>query len=371
MIDPALFSGYAVLTMVKTISRKEQFIFLYPDAPAFRLRQFEAALYDPLLQDFSGISSMPLAMRETLDEQMRWLSLVSVHVFESAKKDTHKAVVELGDGKRVETVLMKNARGQWTVCVSSQVGCAMACTFCATGTMGFTRNLIADEIVDQVRFWNIFLAQRPSLPQRISNVVFMGMGEPLANFDNVKESLTQLLAHTDIGPTHITVSTVGLLPMLWKLLKDPEWPAVRLAVSLHSADSDTRKAMMPTSYASFLEDLIVWTKEYFEKNESRRRHLTFEYVMLSRVNDSAEHAEALILFARRVGKVRINLIPYNFTPSTSAGRAGNVYRDSLPADFARFQKQLEDAGVVVTRRRTMGDDIAAACGQLIVEKNTK
>ncbi|MFZ2299945.1 MAG: 23S rRNA (adenine(2503)-C(2))-methyltransferase RlmN [Candidatus Moraniibacteriota bacterium] len=348
--------------MVKIISRKEQFASLYPAAPVFRFKQLEEALYDPAIRNYSGISNMPLAMRETLDEQMRWLALAPVRVFESAKKDTHKAVVELGDGKRVETVLMKNARGQWTVCVSSQVGCAMACTFCATGTMGFTRNLIADEIADQVRFWNIFLHDRPSLPQRISNVVFMGMGEPLANYDHVKESLMQLLAHTDIGPTHITVSTVGLLPMLRKLLKDPEWPPVRLAVSLHSADSDTRKAMMPVSFDTFLEDLIAWTAEYFEKHESRRQHLTFEYVMLSKINDTEKHAETLIRFARRVGKVRINLIPYNFT--------GSVYRDSLPADFARFQKQLEDAGVVVTRRRTMGDDIAAACGQLIVEKNT-
>lgn len=311
-------------------------------------------------------------MRETLDANISWLSISLAHLLESVKKDTCKAIVELGDGKRVETVLMRNARGQWTVCVSSQVGCAMACTFCATGQMGFTRNLIADEIVDQVRFWNIFLAERPeltSLPAsampkgRISNIVFMGMGEPLANYDNVKETIRQIILRTDIGPTHITVSTVGLLPMLRKLLRDPEWPAVRLAVSLHSADSDTRKAMMPSSFDTFLEDLIRWTEEYFEKHESRRRHLTFEYVMLSKINDTEKHAEALIRFARRVGKVRINLIPYNFT--------GSVYRDSLPADFARFQEQLEAAGVVVTRRRTMGDDIAAACGQLIVAKSSQ
>lgn len=347
--------------MVKIIPRKEQFAVLYPDAPAFRFRQFEAALFDATQSNFSGVSNIPLSMRETLDANIPWLSLSLAHLLESAKKDTYKAIVELCDGKRVETVLMQNARGQWTVCVSSQVGCAMACTFCATGTMGFTRNLLADEIIDQYRFWRIFLSERPHLPERISNVVFMGMGEPLANYDNVKETIRQFLVHTDLGPTHITVSTVGLLPMLRKLLRDPEWPAVRLAVSLHSAESDTRKAMMPSSFDTFLEDLIRWTEEYFEKHESRRRHLTFEYVMLSKINDTEKHAEALIRFARRVGRVRINLIPYNFT--------GSVYRDSLPADFARFQEQLEDAGVVVTRRRTMGDDIAAACGQLIVAKS--
>jgi 23S rRNA (adenine2503-C2)-methyltransferase len=133
--------------------------------------------------------------------------------------------------------------------------------------------------------------------------------------------------------------------------------------------------MMPSSFDAFLEELIVWTEEYFEKHESRRRHLTFEYVMLSKINDTEKHAEALIRFARRVGKVRINLIPYNFTPipippeRDATGQAGSIYRDSLPADFARFEERLREASVVVTRRRTMGDDIAAACGQLIVEKN--
>jgi adenine C2-methylase RlmN of 23S rRNA A2503 and tRNA A37 len=384
---------------MKIISRREQFDVLFPQVPAFRLRQFEEALFDFSVLNFSTVSNMPLSMRERLEESIPFFSLHLMRVFESVRKDTYKAVVELFDKTRVETVLMQNARGQWTVCVSSQVGCAMGCTFCATGSMGLTRNLLADEIIDQYRFWRRFLFERPKLPERISNVVFMGMGEPLANYANVKEAIKQLLIHTDLGPTHITVSTVGLLPMLRKILKDPEWLAVRLAVSLHSAISETRKAMMPSSFDAFLEDLVVWTDEYFAKNESRRQHLTFEYVMLSKINDTREHAEALIRFARRVGKVRINLIPYNFTPlhtrdqssqsevknnelvdkyttptlSSSqgvTGRAGNIYCGSLPADFECFETILKDAGVTVTRRRTMGDDIAAACGQLIVEKGT-
>lgn len=353
------------------LSRQEQFLRLFPGAPKFRLKQMEEALFSPLFHRFADISNMPLTMRETLEKELPWLSVEEVQVFESAKKDTFKAVVSVNGGKRVETVLMKNARGQWTVCVSSQIGCAMACTFCATGTMGFTRNLLADEIVDQVRFWEIFIQKYSANPtkggflfpseSRISNVVFMGMGEPLANYDNVKEALCFLLTYTDIGLTRITVSTVGLLPMLRKLLVDTTWPAVRLAVSLHSAENETRKQMMPSSYDGFLDGLAQWTEEYFQKFESRRRHLTFEYVMLSKINDTEHHAQALIRFAKRIGKVRINLIPYNFT--------GSIYKDSLPGDFDRFQKQLESAKVVVTRRRTMGDDIAAACGQLVVEKN--
>lgn len=345
------------------VLRREQFELFFPGLPNFRFRQFEEALFEPSLQAFFDVSNMPIAMREKLDEKIPFFSLHSAHILESVKKDTYKAVVELGDKTRVETVLMRNARGQWTVCVSSQVGCAMNCSFCATGKMGLMRNLLSDEIIDQYRFWKKFLFERPTLLGRISNIVFMGMGEPLANYDNVKNAINQLLMYTDLGPTHITVSTVGLLPMLRKILSDEEWPAVRLAVSLHSAVSETRKSMMPSSFDTFLDELVLWTEEYFEKNESRRRHLTFEYVMLSKINDTREHALALISFARRVGKVRTNLIPYNFT--------GSIYQGSLPGDFDQFEKLLKDAGVVVTRRKTMGDDIAAACGQLIVEKKGK
>ncbi|OGI22199.1 MAG: hypothetical protein A2808_02315 [Candidatus Moranbacteria bacterium RIFCSPHIGHO2_01_FULL_55_24] len=344
------------------LSRTALFASLFKDVPEYRARQFASALFLPYLSGFEEVPGLPKAMRETLQENMRWLSLEPAQVFQGKKGDTHKAILRLSGGERIETVLMQNARGHWTVCVSSQVGCAMACTFCATGKMGFTRNLSADEIIDQYRFWLGYLHARPEIPQYISNIVFMGMGEPLANYAEVRTALNTLLTYTEIGPTRITVSTVGLLPMLERLLDDPEWPPVRLAVSLHSADGATRRAIMPSSYDAFLEKLLEWTGKYFEKFQSRRRHLTFEYVMLSKVNDSVRHAEALIRFARRVGKVRINLIPYNFT--------GEVYRDSLPGDFDRFEAKLREAGVQVTRRRTMGDDIAAACGQLIVEKTS-
>lgn len=341
-------------------NRLQIFTSLFPEAPAYRLRQFEAAFFTAGLRSVEAITTLPAMVREELKGKISWLAVSDSEVFAAKKGDTYKALLTLTDGSRIETVLMQNARGHWSVCVSSQIGCAMACTFCATGKMGFTRNLSADEIIDQYRFWQMFLEDRPQLPQRITNIVFMGMGEPLANYQNVKETLRQILTHTDIGPTRITVSTVGMLPMLEKILTDETWPPVRLAVSLHSADGATRSAIMPTSYKDFLEKLHIWTEKYFEKFASRRRHLTFEYVMLSKVNDTEMHAEALVRFARRVGKVRINLIPYNFT--------GEVYRDSLPGDFARFETILREAGVQFTRRRTMGDDIAAACGQLAVEK---
>ena len=306
---------------------------------------------------------LPAGLRDKLTDHYAPGSTQIVRRHRSAD-GTIKLLVQLADGHTVESVLMPDHRPDRAAgCISTQVGCAMACTFCATGTMGFTRNLSADEIIDQYRYWMYFLAGRHDLEPRISNVVYMGMGEPLANYENVKASLQAFLAHTDMGPTRLTVSTVGLVPMLRKLLTDVTWPPVRLAVSLHSADAKTRTAIMPSSYPKFLDDLAEWTKEYFLKFESRRRHLTFEYVMLAGVNDTSAHADKLIAFARKVGKVKINLIPYNDTKSR--------YSTSESSALLDFEQRLNQAKLDVTRRPTMGADIAAACGQLIVEKSTQ
>jgi adenine C2-methylase RlmN of 23S rRNA A2503 and tRNA A37 len=259
------------------------------------------------------------------------------------------------DGACIETVLMTNRRGQWTACVSSQVGCAMKCAFCATGRLGLKRNLTSDEIVDQYRFWKRYIRQM-NLTGRISNVVFMGMGEPLANYENVRQALNLLLANTDLGRTRITVSTVGLVPKLNGLLDDPDWPEVRLAVSLHSADLETRQGLMPTTYDRFLDDLADWCRRYLKKFGNRRHHLTFEYLLLTGVNDDDAHAQKLAAFANQAGKVKINLIPYNATDSGFSG--ANEITTKHFADI------LRKTGVDVTRRRSMGQDIDAACGQL-------
>lgn len=337
--------------------------------PSFRLRQAEEALFRPKWRSWADASTLSAMLRERLSSESPWMTIEPVAVLASRRGDTYKAVVRAADGARFETVLMRNARGHWSVCVSSQVGCAMGCTFCATGRMGLTRDLSADEIVDQYRFWTYFLADRDGdsgtsggdteAARRITNIVFMGMGEPLANYENVRSAIRVILDHTDLGPTRIVVSTVGLIPMLDRLLKDPLWPPVRLAVSLHSADAETRKRIMPTSYDTFLERLADWTDRYFSAFESRRRHVTFEYILLEGVNDSEAAARKLARFANRIGHVRINLIPYNAT--------ANAYRRSGAEPISRFQAILESRGVTVTRRRTMGDDIAAACGQLVTE----
>lgn len=326
------------------------------------MRQAVSALFSPVTGSWKEVTALPKPLRDRLVETVPWNTLRGIAVMPSAKQDTWKALLETCDGKRIETVLMRNGRGQLTVCVSTQVGCAMACTFCATGKMGFSRNLTADEIIDQVRFFSGYVARHPEVSGSVTNVVFMGMGEPLSNYEEVRVALRSLIHDMGIGPTRITVSTVGLLPRLEQVLKDPDWPPVRLAISLHSADPKTRRDLMPTSYDGFLDRLAEWTDRYFAIFPEKRRHLTFEYIMLKGVNDTDAHADALIRFARRVGKVRINLIPYNITE-------GGLSRSTEEA-IGRFQSRLKSADLVATRRRTMGDDIAAACGQLATETST-
>ncbi len=289
------------------------------------------------------------------------VELVKIQV--SGNGDTHKALLKVEGDKKIETVLMANRRGAWTICVSSQVGCAMRCGFCATGKMGLTRNLSSDEIVDQYRFWQRYIAEsQPRLkPEatteaRISNIVFMGMGEPLANYEEVRDALNLLLAQTDLGPTNITVSTIGILPRLEQILTDTHWPHVRLAVSLHSAIPATRKQIVPTSYDEFLPSLDRWARSYIKLLGNRRHHLTFEYVMLGGVNDTPAHAKALAAFVNRIGRIKVNLIPYNLT--------GGKFSCSSKETIAQFLEALQKTGMTATIRRTMGEDIAAACGQL-------
>ena len=347
------------------MNRKEQFNQLFPNTPAFRWKQIEQAFFVSSISGWDGVTSLSKEMREKLKD-LPWMSVSANTVMVSKKKDTHKALLNLADGQIVESVLMENVRGEWTICVSSQVGCAMRCGFCATGKMGLKRSLTSDEIIDQYRFWQTYLSNSTTPPihdsitppRRISNVVFMGMGEPLANYEGVKETLSVWLAHTDLGKTRITVSTVGVLPRLEQILTDKNWPHVRLAISLHSAVAETRKQIVPTSYDDFLPKLADWARRYLAALGNRRHHLTFEYVMLKGVNDTIEQAQALAAFVRSIGDVRCNLIPYNLTDCE--------FERSEDNQISRFLAVLGQAGVTAMKRKTMGDDIAAACGQLIV-----
>lgn len=339
------------------LTRSQRFAELFPDEPAYRIAQIEKAIFNPDLADWEGVTTISKAMRETLVREVPWISCEAVKTLSSSRRDTHKVVLKATDGELFESVLMRNKRDQWTICVSSQIGCAMGCTFCATGAMGFTRNLSADEIADQYRHWKRFLLDRPDLPQRISNVVFMGMGEPLANVTNVKQAIHTWLKETDMGPTRITVSTVGVLPELDALLEDPDWPPVRVAISLHSPEEEHRRTIVPTTAPRFHERLAKWTHDYDRVHGNRRHHVTFEYTLISGVNDNAEEATKLANFVMKTASVKVNVIPLNHVEG-KAFVAGSRER------IETFKKTLKKFNIDVTERKTMGDDIAAACGQL-------
>jgi 23S rRNA (adenine2503-C2)-methyltransferase len=265
--------------------------------------------------------------------------------------------LQTADGKKFESVLMANRKEQWTICVSSQIGCAMRCTFCATGTMGLKRSMTADEIMDQYRFWTQFLAKKPELPQRISNIVFMGMGEPLANYDQVKETIQTWIDYTDLGPTKIMVSTVGILAQMKKLLTDPTWPGAQIAISLHSANQLKREEIVPTTIPNFLKELAYWSHEYERLLGNRNHKLTVEYTLISGVNDTPELAKELATYINKTAIHKVNVIPYNPVQGKPFNRAERERID-------RFKDILRRYDVNVTERKTMGDDIAAACGQL-------
>lgn len=336
---------------------------LFPDSPKFRWKQIQQQLFNPNYTKWDDLTNLPKKEREAMSQHADFFSVEETLTQVSKRKDTYKTKLEVESTTDkpayIESVLMQNRRGHWTICVSSQIGCAMACSFCATGKMGLSRNLTYDEIVDQYRFWQHFLHKNPKLPQRISNIVFMGMGEPLANYENVKQTLNLILEYTDLGHTKITVSTVGVIPSLKRILTDDDWPHVRIALSLHSADQKTRKEIVPTSFNQFLEEIKDWADAYLEKFGNRKHHLTFEYVMLKGVNDTDMHADKLADFITSIGNVKANLIPYNFI--------GMDFECSTKPHMREFARKLEERGVTATIRKTMGDDIDAACGQLITK----
>ena len=339
------------------LNRHDHFLKLFPKEPAFRLKQIEKAYFTESMTGWESVTTLSKDMRSVLMKEIPWISCTPVSTLSSKAGDTHKVVLAGQDDQLFESVLMANRREQWTICVSSQIGCAMGCTFCATGMMGLKRDLSSDEIADQYRYWKQFLKERPELPQRISNVVFMGMGEPLVNIQNVKEAIRTWLDHTDLGPTRITVSTVGVLPVLEDILVDKDWPAVRIAISLHSPEEESRRKIVPTTAPEFHTRLAKWTHDYQRIHGNRRHHVTFEYTLISGVNDNVDEAKRLVKFVRTTSAVKVNVIPLNPID-------GKDFTASSRQGIEAFKNVLLNAGINVTERKTMGQDIAAACGQL-------
>jgi 23S rRNA (adenine2503-C2)-methyltransferase len=363
--------------------------------PAFRAKQLYSWLYKRLVTDFSVMSNLPQSLRDRLTQEASIGPMIVRSELHSKDDRTRKILLELNDGKLIESVLMLYppidesrtrssqhastgnavaplAGARATVCVSTQAGCAFGCTFCATGQMGFDRHLTSGEIVAQVLIFARDLRDAPwvakGLPgsapiDHITNIVLMGMGEPLHNYNNVLQAL-RILNSSDgfnLGARHMTVSTVGLVPAIRKLSQ--EQLQVNLAISLHAPTDELRSKTMPINKKYPLEELIAACKDYIA---ATGRQVTFEYVLLAGVNDTEEHAHQLgTLLAPLKQFAHVNCIPVNATSAdfkSPSGEAISAFRSAL------FKHRISNSV-----RAERGDDIAAACGQLRTrfEKNRK
>lgn len=326
------------------------------DLPPYRARQLQAALWKRGAQTFDELTEFPLALRERLEQSYKLRSVERRIHLRSARDNSEKVLFALCDGTTVETVLIRatnpNGGARNTICVSSQVGCPAACSFCATGLAGFTRNLTAGEICDQVMYFANDLRCRG---ERVTNIVYMGMGEPLLNTNAVRRSVAVLSdpGGFNLGERHITVSTVGIVPQVRKL---SEWMGqVNLAVSLHAPNDQLRSQLVPYNDRFPIADLMDAVRGYLEDT---RRRVSFEYVLLRGVNDTPELARELGRLIRPFGGMaHVNLIPWN------AFREGKFIRSEGP-DADAFAAEVRKTGVNVTVRYSKGLDISAACGQL-------
>lgn len=322
--------------------------------PAYRVRQFNEAFYEKAVTSYDRITSWPKDLRAKLEEQFPFTSLEEMKTLLSKDNMTVKAVFRLKRNKKlIETVLMRHTDGRNTVCVSCMVGCPVKCSFCATGKMGYGGDLEAREIVDQVLFFKRFLVPKG---ENVTNIVFMGMGEPTLTLDNVLAAVEVFTSPEKLAMSQrrITLSTSGHLPEMQRLL-DLKFKG-RIAVSLHAPNQDLRAKLMPVAYIHKLTDLMDMLDQFVMLNNKR---ISYEYILLKEVNDTIEHAEQLArLLKNRLA--HINLIPYNPVPGESFERPS---RNRVH----KFAQILRDNGIRHTIRITMGDDIAAACGQLATD----
>lgn len=339
----------------------------FPDVPAFashfdlkpyRLKQIYRAAGKELAAGVGDVTTLPRELRSELEASGFGFDAVEpVIVQRSSDRQTSKGLFRLADGSEVEAVLMEHFGDRNTVCISSQAGCAFACAFCSTGQAGFTRQLEATEIFDQARYFALELARRG---KRITNVVFMGMGEPFHNYDAVMDAVALLNDPNGfgLGHRHITISTVGLVDKIDRFAG--EGVQVNLAISLHAPSDDVRNRIMPVNRKFSTEELLAACDRYIERTN---RKVFFEYVMLRNVNDSDDDAREL---ARRMrGHLyHVNLIPYNTTPD-------GPFEGSDNERIGRFAAILDEAAIPTTVRQNMGRDIAAACGQLRAETQPK
>jgi len=321
--------------------------------PSYRLRQVERALYRDLVDSWRNVTNLPVSLREKLEEEVpvnfNFDSLTSL------KSDSIKAIIELNDGLKIESVLMQHMDGRNTVCVSSQIGCPLGCKFCSTGKIGFIRNLSYHEIAEQVLFFSYYLKKTG---KSVTNIVFMGMGEPFLNYGNVIKAIRIFndAEKFNIGARRISVSTAGI-PAGLKKLSD-EKLQVNLAISLNAPNDRIRREIMPIDFKYPIEEVIGLVRSYIKKTG---RRVMFEYVMLRDLNDSDVLAEQLVKLLKGI-LCFVNLIPYN-------GRESNL-KPSTRERIKRFKEIIREGGITVTERFRFGDDINASCGQLVYRENT-
>ena len=328
----------------------EQFFAALGEKP-FRARQVMQWIYQRNVTDFAAMTDLSKALRERLSEVAE-VVLPEVQSRHDSTDGTVKWLFATDCGQAIETVFIPEP-GRGTLCISSQVGCALDCAFCATGAQGFNRNLTSAEIIGQVYVANAALPRRDNGDPAVTNVVFMGMGEPLANYRNVVPVLDVLISDWGYGLSRrrVTVSTSGIVPLIDKLGDDCN---VSLAVSLHAPNDELRDRIVPINKLHPVAELLDACWRYAAKRANR--FITFEYVMLRGVNDSLGHADELLELLRD-RPAKVNLIPFNPFPGTS-------FKRSSADTIQHFQNRLRQRGIVATTRKTRGDDIDAACGQL-------
>ncbi len=320
----------------------------------FRATQILKWIYQEGVEDFDLMTDLSKSLRAYLNENC-YLATPEIVIEQIASDGTRKWALQTSCGNRIETVFIPE-EGRGTLCVSSQIGCALACTFCSTAQQGFNRNLTTAEIIGQV----IVAQKRLGTSKKITNVVMMGMGEPLLNFDNVVAAMNLMMDDFTFGLSkrRVTISTSGVVPAMYRLTQACD---VSLAVSLHAVTDELRDELVPINKKYPLKELMEACRD--NAKLSPRRTVTFEYVMLEGVNDSMQDAKGLIKLLKTVPS-KLNLIPFNPFPN-------NSYRCSSSETILRFKTILIDAGIITTVRKTRGEDIDAACGQLVGQVDDK
>jgi len=316
----------------------------------FRHKQCTQALFNPKVRTWTDSTVLDKDLREELAREIVFSEILNFDLRE-ARDGSAKVLLNFA-GDNVESVLMPAGEGRYVVCLSSQVGCAMNCSFCATGGLGFKRNLTAGEFAEQFLFWWRWVYDHKPTAH-LTGAVVMGMGEPLANYENIADGLRFLIDGSGINAKHFSISTVGITEGIVNMAQDKRLAGVNLAISLHSADQAVREQIIPTARTTKLPDLMRALQEFYQKTEQK---IFVEYLMLKNINDSAEMAKKLADLLKNPRRFHINLILYN------PARGG--YRRSDATQVSAFQEVLRERGFDCTRRHSWGEEIQGACGQL-------